>query len=191
MLLTVDKIVKEDLPARVKWINDPRVNQYMYFQLPVSLQGTIKWYEKVNRNYDRFDLVFKNEAGVPVGMSGITSINTAFRNGEFYIFINPDMQGKGVGKAITAWMLDYGFLALDLSKIYLYVDGSNQRAVELYEKIGFVKEGHLRQHRMKNGKYHDKLVFGMLRSEWLSEHRFTPVKSLCTVLTTVNNLMSA
>lgn len=191
MLLTVDKIVKEDLPARVKWINDPRVNEYMYFQLPVTLSGTLKWYEKINRNYDRFDLVFKNESGQPVGMAGITAINTAFRNGEFYIFINPEMQGLGAGRAITAWMLDFGFLALDLSKIYLYVDGRNIKAIDLYQKLGFVKEGHLRQHRMKNGRFHDKLVFGMLRSEWLKEHRFTPVNSMCTVLNSVNNLMSA
>lgn len=191
MLLTADMISRDDLPARVNWINDPRVNEFMYFKLPVTLQGTLKWYEKVSRNYDRYDLVFRRQDGTPVGMSGITAINAAFHNGEFYIFINPDMQGLGAGKAITAWMLDYGFTTLGLARVYLYVDGDNLPAVHLYEQIGFVREGNLRQHRFKNGRYHDKLVYGMLRQEWLSQHKARSGSDSCTVVTSVDMLRTA
>jgi RimJ/RimL family protein N-acetyltransferase len=183
MLLSAYKISAEDLPARVAWINDPRVNDLMYFRLPVSLESTTRWFEKVRRNYDRHDLVFKNEGGVPVGMSGITAINSTFRNGEFYIFINPDMQGLGAGKAITAWMLEYGFQTLGLNKIYLYVDGDNHSAVGLYLKLGFVKEGHLREHRFKNGKFHDKLVYGILKKDWLTQNRPAQTEANCPVIT--------
>ena len=191
MLLTADIISRDDLPARVEWINDPRVNEFMYFKLPVTLQGTMKWYDKVIRNYDRYDLVFRNEAEVPVGMSGITAINASFHNGEFYIFINPDMHGRGAGKAISAWMLEYGFSTLGLAKIYLYVDGDNLPAVKLYEQIGFVLEGNMRQHRYKNGKYHDKLIFGMLKQEWLSDHKFRTGSDSCRVISRDDIMRSA
>ncbi|HEY0896898.1 MAG TPA: GNAT family protein [Sphingobacteriaceae bacterium] len=191
MLLTADMISRDDLPSRVDWINDPRVNEFMYFKLPVTLQGTMKWYDKVIRNYDRYDLAFRDENGTPVGMSGITAINASFHNGEFYIFINPEMQGRGAGKAITAWMLEYGFSTLGLAKIYLYVDGDNLHAVRLYESIGFVREGNLRQHRYKNGKYHDKLVFGMLKHEWLSGHKYKSGSDSCTVITRADMMRSA
>jgi RimJ/RimL family protein N-acetyltransferase len=42
------------------------------------------------------------------------------------------------------------------------------RGLRMYENLGFVREGVLRQHRRKAGKFIDKLVYGILETEWLS-----------------------
>jgi RimJ/RimL family protein N-acetyltransferase len=42
----------------------------------------------------------------------------------------------------------------------------NQRALKVYERVGFVLEGRLRQDAFRRGKYWDTLVMSILRSEW-------------------------
>lgn len=168
MVLRAEAISEADLPVRVQWINDPRVNKYMYFGFPVTIQSTTKWFQRVAAATDRHDLVFKDDAGEVVGMAGITGISETFFNGEFYIFINPEMHAGGIGPAITSWMLDYAFIGLQLHKVYLYVDSENSAALKLYDRLGFLQEGNLREHRKKGGHFHDKLVYGLLGREWFS-----------------------
>ena len=54
---------------------------------------------------------------------------------------------------------------LNLNKIWCEVY-SNNSALEIYRKIGFVDEGVLRQNHFKDGEYVDSYVLSMLRSEW-------------------------
>jgi RimJ/RimL family protein N-acetyltransferase len=63
-------------------------------------------------------------------------------------------------------LLRYGFQQLNLHRIYLRVFSENQRAVHLYEKLGFQQEGRWRQAEFRSGRYHDILWMGLLRDEW-------------------------
>jgi RimJ/RimL family protein N-acetyltransferase len=53
-----------------------------------------------------------------------------------------------------------------LHRIFLRVHADNQRAIRVYEKIGFVHEGRQRQAEFHGGQYHDLLFMSMLRPEW-------------------------
>jgi RimJ/RimL family protein N-acetyltransferase len=63
-------------------------------------------------------------------------------------------------------MLEYGFQTLNFRRITLRVMAFNQRALKVYERVGFVLEGRLRQDAFRRGKYWDTLVMSILRSEW-------------------------
>lgn len=167
MKLTVSKFSEKYIPVRVSWINDVRINHNMHFDLPASVHETQNWFNAVSKATNRIDLIFTDEYDYPLGMAGFAEINLAHSNAEFYIFINPDEHGKGIGKAITKWMLNYGFLKYNLNKIYWYTDSDNLHAVALYEKMCFTKEGIQRRHRFKNGLFRDKVSFGILREEWI------------------------
>jgi RimJ/RimL family protein N-acetyltransferase len=60
----------------------------------------------------------------------------------------------------------FGFERLNLNRIHLYTPVYNQRAVALYEKVGFKTEGVLRQDVFQDGQYHDAVVMGLLRQEF-------------------------
>ncbi|HEY1024624.1 MAG TPA: GNAT family protein [Sphingobacteriaceae bacterium] len=182
MIINVGTISKKDLRVRTQWINDRRVNKYLYLQIPVSLKDTTSWFSRASKSANRFDLVFRTVDGEAIGMAGITAIDKVFSNAEIYIFVDPEWHGQGLGKAIIAWLLDYSFYVLELNRIYLYTDPENLVGVRLYERLGFLLEGRLREHRMKDGEVKDKLVYGMLSSEWAGTphaiaERFTIVAS--------------
>lgn len=74
--------------------------------------------------------------------------------------------GKGVGTAVTRFVVEYGFDVLGLRRIFLEVLETNARASHVYGKLGFVVEGRLREHQFKDGQHVDVVVMGLLRDEY-------------------------
>ena len=72
---------------------------------------------------------------------------------------------QGLGREALEMLLHYGFEELNLHRIYLRVFASNERAVHLYEKMGFRHEGRWRDGEFRHGRYHDLLWMSMLRDE--------------------------
>ena len=102
-----------------------------------------------------------------LGHVGLYKIDHRVGSTEFAILLGDRAWwGKGVGKACTAFAVDYAFTQLNLRRVYLEVLATNERAASLYRKLGFKEEGRLRQHQFKNGAHVDVLVMGVLRDEW-------------------------
>ncbi|WP_312311713.1 GNAT family N-acetyltransferase [Empedobacter brevis] len=156
----------KDIPVRVNWINDPRINQTMFFDLPASIINTENWYNNNRGNSKRIDFSFVNNEDEIIAMGGFTDINSLHKNAEFYVMVNPEMQGRGIGKQVSFWMYNYAFSILDLNKIFLYTNDDNIAAFSIYEKAGFQLEGVLRNHKWKNNKFQNRRFYGLLKSEW-------------------------
>lgn len=74
-----------------------------------------------------------------VGFSILTNITST--DAEFYIALHPQKIGHGIGRVVMLRTLDIGFTELNLEQIYLKVRDWHQRAIALYESIGFKKTG--------------------------------------------------
>ena len=62
--------------------------------------------------------------------------------GDTTICVHPDYQGKGVGRAIFETLLnDISQNRSDILRVELFVRSTNPKAIQLYENLGFVKEG--------------------------------------------------
>jgi len=68
---------------------------------------------------------------------------------------------------VTAFVVDYAFRWIGLQRLSLSVFASNQRAVAVYEKAGFVIEGRKRACVWSNDRWEDVLFMGILRDEWI------------------------
>lgn len=161
------RINENDLEQRVKWMNNPKVYKSMHFAIPVLLDKTILWYKNNLKRKDRVDLIFHNDEGETVAFGGITSIDTALCKGELYVFVNPDIQKKGIGTVATRLLCDYGFQILKLNKIYLEINEDNVVAQRVYEKCGFRLEGRLNQgYLTADGELKNLLYYGLLKDDW-------------------------
>ena len=62
--------------------------------------------------------------------------------------------------------LRYGFEELKLHRIYLTVMADNVPAIRTYEKVGFIKEGIMRDGFLRYDGYVDIVMMTMLKSDW-------------------------
>jgi RimJ/RimL family protein N-acetyltransferase len=60
---------------------------------------------------------------------------------EFYIAVHPDELGRGIGRRATELVLDHARRDLGLSRVYLKVRTWHERAIQLYESVGFTRTG--------------------------------------------------
>jgi RimJ/RimL family protein N-acetyltransferase len=74
--------------------------------------------------------------------------------------------GRGYGCDALRVLLDYAFRLQNMRRIWLSVNGNNERAIRAYRACGFREEGRLRQHVWSDGAYVDLLHMGILRPEW-------------------------
>ena len=156
---------KKDISTKVLWMNDKRINHQMFFDLPATVENTQKWFEHNIGNKNRVDFSFITN-GSYVAMGGFTNIDHIANHAEFYVMVNPEMHGKGIGGKVSYWMYNYAFVKLNLNKIYLYTNKDNVSAYKIYERAGFKLEGVLRQHKYKKGVLLDRRFYGLLREEW-------------------------
>jgi RimJ/RimL family protein N-acetyltransferase len=63
-------------------------------------------------------------------------------------------------------VLQYGFNELELNRIEAKVDTRNTKSIRLLERMGFKREGFLRQRHYYGGTYQNELYYGLLRSDW-------------------------
>ncbi len=75
--------------------------------------------------------------------------------------------GQGYGYEAVALALDFAFRELNLYRIQLTVFSYNERAIRLYEKLGFHREGVFREFMERDGERHDMYLYGLLRNEWV------------------------
>ena len=77
--------------------------------------------------------------------------------------VRTDYQDKGVGTALLRTLLELADNWLMLVRVELLVYADNQRAIHLYEKLGFEAEGRLRSNSIRDGRYEDDLIMARLR----------------------------
>lgn len=163
-MITLRELQVCDLQTRVNWMNDERINATLNIQLPITLESTQAWFERIQSNDTRADLTFI-EDGEIVAMGGFTNIDRSVNKAELYIFVHPDMKGRGIGTQSVRLMCEYGFKDVGLNKIYLHTNSDNLSACRLYEKVGFILEGIHEQEIINNGKIKDRFYYGLLNSK--------------------------
>jgi RimJ/RimL family protein N-acetyltransferase len=65
--------------------------------------------------------------------------------------------------------LNYAFSELNMHRIQLTVFSYNERAIALYERLGFRREGTHREQILRDGKRYDMYLYGLLRREWVDQ----------------------
>ena len=78
----------------------------------------------------------------------------------------PDYWDQGYGQEVIGLALAFAFDELNLHRVQLTVFDYNQRAIALYEKLGFRHEGTFREFLHRDGQRYDMHLYGLLRREW-------------------------
>jgi RimJ/RimL family protein N-acetyltransferase len=165
-------VKRSDISYFLKWFNDPEIVQYVGLYLPMTEMYEEKFIEDLGTTRARSDVYLTIEAvegdsTKPIGSCGLHEINHKDRNALFGIAIGEkDYWNRGYGTEAAKLLINYGFQQLNLHRVSSYAFAFNEHSTNLHRKLGFREEGHQREAVFKNGRYHDHVMFGILREEW-------------------------
>lgn len=74
--------------------------------------------------------------------------------------------GQGLMHEALSALLHYGFDALDLNRVEADIDPRNTRSARSLERLGFIKEGRLRERWIVDTEISDTDLYGLLRRDW-------------------------
>ncbi|MGB7413338.1 MAG: GNAT family protein [Thermosynechococcaceae cyanobacterium] len=109
---------------------------------------------------------FVSQVENPVGRFDYFDINVRNRSVEFGYTVNPIFRGQGVGTEMLTLAISYLFSTIDLNKLYCQTAAFNIPSIKLLEKLGFHKDGVLREHHELDGQLWDDCIYSILRDEW-------------------------
>ena len=162
----------DDVPALAAMMNDGEVRRFLDRRVfPLGLEVERRWVERMQEESDghaQLTLVFGIAGREHIaGVTGLHNIDWINRSAQWGIVLRPDYWGHGYGAEAAEQVLAHAFLHLNLNAVRLHVNEAHDRAVRCYEKVGFVREGALRQAAFTEGVYRDLFVMSVLRAEWL------------------------
>ncbi len=161
---------RKHLSKCVEWLNDPDVTAHLTLSEPVSMEGEQKWFDNLLRDSSSRIYAIETAEGEHIGNVGLEDINLHSRKAELGIFIGEKrFWGKGYGTEAIMLALKIAFESMNLNRVYLRVFIDNKRAQACYEKVGFKREGILRQDEFKNGKYIDCPTYSILAEEYFKK----------------------
>jgi RimJ/RimL family protein N-acetyltransferase len=129
------------------------------------------WYGTRNDQVDRLDLAVVDQAsGEAVGEAVLNEWDPGNRSCSFRIVLGPRGRDRGLGTESARMIVGYGFEQLRMHRIALEVHSHNPRARRVYEKVGFVAEGVLRDALRWDSEWIDATVMSILAPEWDRHH---------------------
>jgi len=160
----------EDLKLLNEIRNDPQNFEFTggnkYF---ISPEYDKKWIEdKIFNNQKQIYLSICLNDSTLIGYLGIIDIDYRNRIAQWAgINIHKQYANMGYGTEAATLLLKIVFEELGLNRFYGFWLESNFASISVAEKVGFVKEGLVRDFVFKKNRYHNALLMSILRKEYL------------------------
>jgi len=98
-----------------------------------------------------------------IGIIGHYRIQPENHRAEIGYMSLPEYNGKGyITEAIKA-VVEYGFEQMNLHSIEAVIDPGNTASEKVLQKNGFVKEAHILENELWDGKFWDTVIYSLLR----------------------------
>ncbi|KAF8650168.1 hypothetical protein AX16_005402 [Volvariella volvacea WC 439] len=161
-----------DLPILLAIVNNPLVQNTLISEpvVPRSPRFAIKLEEIANEALMYVVVEATDRNNEVIGAASLTLVGSVKnRDVNLGLGLIPDVWNMGYGTEVCRFLVDYAFRNLGVHRVSLGVFDSNQGAVALYRKLGFVEEGRRRKVNWFNGEWQDSIVMSILDEEWLAK----------------------
>lgn len=171
-LVGLGPLQPELLETYERWLNDFDLLAMLDRRFrPLTADWIRTWYERQSRaNGDTLVFTIWDLATMtPIGNAALQDIDPRTRTAEFGIFIaDPAHRGKGRGTEATRLLLRFAFETLSLENVMLRVYAYNERALKLYERVGFRPIGRRRGAQRRWGKAWDTVLMDITPADYIA-----------------------
>jgi [ribosomal protein S5]-alanine N-acetyltransferase len=149
--------------------SDESVVQFLPLDLFLSTEDAkeeMRWYEQIFQNQSGIRWMIEDkQLKKVIGTCGFLNYEKKHNRMEIGYDLAPEFWGQGFMPEALKLIIEFGFSKMRINKIEAKVEPKNKASIRLLEKLGFQKEGLLRQHEFEKGNYIDLLVFSKLSSD--------------------------
>lgn len=167
--LVLREISKDDAAGIFACFSNKNVTRYYG-------QETLDSIEQAEAFVDFFAKSYKEKRGIRwgikikgkqeiIGTIGFNAWSPKHKRAEIGYEIHPEHWRKGYTSEAVFKVIQYGFDELGLSRIGAVVFINNEASNNLLNKVGFQKEGVLRDYMYQNGRVYDTYVYSLLKNK--------------------------
>ena len=106
--------------------------------------------------------------GAFIGWCSLTRWNPDYRSASMGYCFDDAAWGHGYATESARALLQWAFDELAINRVQAETDTRNAASAHVLEKLGFVREGTLREDCIVNGEVSDSWVYGLISREWQS-----------------------
>jgi RimJ/RimL family protein N-acetyltransferase len=174
--LTLRFLSEADLPAVYGIFSHSEVMRYWSYPSWTDRSQAEEWLARVQEGYrTATSLQLGIERNVDHALAGTCTLfqfHVPSRRAEIGYALGRPYWGFGYMHESLQALLRYAFQTLDLNRLEADIDPRNVASARTLERLGFQKEGYLRERWIVNEEITDTALYGLLRREW--QERFRP-----------------
>jgi UDP-4-amino-4,6-dideoxy-N-acetyl-beta-L-altrosamine N-acetyltransferase len=168
-LLNFTYLNLELLESIRRWRNNPNIRKWMFNDREISREEHFKFIESLKNTDNKFYYLVK-KSNTYIGVVSLTHIDYNNRNAYFGMYVNPENKVPKAGTLLGRAILTLAFTIANLHTLKLKVLENNIRAIKLYKKLGFEKEGILKEFIFRDNKWLDVIIMGMTEDEYRNKY---------------------
>ena len=160
----------DDIDYLYKWENDPNIWEVSITNTPYS-KYTLAKYIAETASLDIYEakqlrlVIVETKTEIPSGLIDIFDFDPANMRAGVGIAINEAKQrGKKLADNALKLLIEYCFDVLHLHQLYCNIAVTNKPSINLFEKNGFIKCGHLKHWHLNRNGWSDEYILQLIKN---------------------------
>lgn len=160
-----------DLPMLLAWRNSSLIREAMYNNNEILWEEHYSWFKRTQEEqYNGRHYLFKKN-DIPLGVVNFSDISMKNKRLSWGFYIGNSQAPRGTGTLMGLAALDLAFLNMGIHKVCGEVLEANKKSMKYHERLGFEREGFLREHIFRDNHYLGVAVYGLLYEQWVSRRQ--------------------
>ena len=170
--LTVRLVEPRDLPALLAVNGDPAVTRHLPYATWAAMADALAWYERMLGIMQagtalQFVIVRRSD-DLPIGTALLFRHDEGSQRAELGYVLGAGLWGQGYMHEALQALVQAAFGPMGLRRLEAEVNPVNTASVQVLERLGFQREGLLRQRwtsAKDEGRPYDVAIYGLLRED--------------------------
>ena len=173
--LTIRRMRTDDVQAYFAIFSDPAVMRYWSSPPLADMTAAEQKIAEILAHYEKGDLfqlaIERQTDRQMIGTCTLHQIHLQNRRAEVGYALGSAFWGNGYLVEAMHALIDHAFGVMHLHRLEADIDPRNEASAKSLERLGFMREGHLRERWIVGGEVSDSALYGLLASEWASKRQ--------------------
>ena len=175
-IITTERVVlrwvsEDDIDSLYEVFSDPQVMRYWATPPYTNREAAVELQREIASGNEsgtmlKWGLALRDSNRL-IGTTTLFNLNLDNERAEIGYALGRAHWGKGYMNEALQGLLTHAFEVMQLRRLEADVDPRNANSIRTLERLGFQREGFLRERWHVNGEIQDAIFYGLLRREWL------------------------